>query len=54
MNAYHDVGTNVTQFGSIYTVMLNRENVYIRDPKLQSLGQLLKKTSNLLRSLYFS
>lgn len=42
MNAHHDVGTNVTQFGSIYTVILNSENYYIRDPKLQSLGQLLE------------
>lgn len=39
---------------SIYTVMPKRENFYVRDPKLQSFGQLLEENSTLPRILYLS
>lgn len=51
MSAPYGIGTNITQFDSSYTVMPNRENFYVRDPKLQSIGQLLKENSNLPRHL---
>lgn len=54
MSAHHGIGTNMTQFDSIYTVMPKRENFYVRDPKLQSFGQLLEENSTLPRILYLS